>query len=774
MTPLIADRGPESDRTNTTPPGGIANDPFSALRLFGSVQRGPTNLPAQTTTLIDREQELESLRALIDRNGARLITLTGPGGTGKTRLALECASTLTGRFIDGIFIVWLAPIKYAGLVPSTIASTLGVMEKGGQPVEQTLKDFLRGKQVLLILDNFEQVISAANLVSELLSECPRLKMLVTSRAPLRVRGERELGVLPLALPDISRVSTASGLLEYAAVKMFVERAQSISPNFDLTPENFRAVAEICNRLDGLPLALELAAARIRVLSPQHMLLRLRKRLDLLTGGTVDLPARQQTLRNTIAWSYDLLDDECKKLFLRLSVFPGSFSLLAAERICTLPNGRESNTLDLLSRLLERSLVQNQLVGGELRFVMLETIREFAFDSLATTAELSYLQRSFVEYYLSLLEDASANLRGAEQAALLSQLDHEHHNLQVAIRLSIDNRQPSLSLRLGSAMWMFWYIRGHLTEGRFWLEKVLENSESMRTVPRARSLLGAGALAALQNDFNVARSALNEAIALSKDLGDEEGVALALIYLGNIVADQGDPAKGRQLHEESLALFRRLGNNWGAAIVLNTLGVTARILGDYDRATKLHQQSLELFRTQGDKRYTAIVLIDLGFVLERRGQYERAREIVNQALSFFVELGDRVGMAASFLLLGSISRSERNLDASQALLAKSLFISHEMGYKEMIVLCLEEIAGSRCLRGDAQRATRLLASAQVLRQNIGIPVPSVYKIDIDRTVALARSTLGERRFQQEWAKGLSITVEQAITYATSPQDDSKVD
>ncbi len=759
---------PESNRHGTNGYESKIGDPFSSLRLFGTVQRRQSNIPIQTTPLVDREGEFEALRDLVHESNVRLMTLTGPGGTGKTRLALEVASNSKDEFSDGVVFVSLAAVTEANLVPSAIISTLGVMEKAGEPIEDTLMDFFRGKQTLLLLDNFEQVIEAAPFAAQLLHECPELKMIVTSRAPLRVQGEYEFPVLPLAVPDLTQAPTAKELERYASVTLFVQRAQSIRSDFAVTRENAKALAEICTRLDGLPLALELAAARTRVLSLEDLLLRLQKRLELLTDGRRDLPERQQTLSNTIAWSYDLLSEPDKILFRRLSVFGGDFSLEAAEEICMKQETYTKDILDRLSRLVEQSLLLSEHAENGLRFRMLETIREFANESLVSSGESVRTEELFVDYFLSFAEEAASRLMGPKQAGILLRLDREHDNIRAALRLSIEHGNAERSLRLSSALWNFWNIRGYHTEGRVWLSKTLENAGPIHSVARARALTGAGGLAKWQDDFSTASALLNEGLALSRDLGDKEGAAYALNYLANVADDLGNFAEARRLYEESLSLFREIEDNWGVALVLNNLGVGARYQGEYEQATRFHEQSLKLFTELGDKRRVAHSLINLGSVFERTGEYEAAREMFDRSLSLFRELNGKVGIAESCFLLGTVSRKKGDYDEGRKQLAESLIVSSDVGYREIIVNCLEEFAALDSASGQVSHAARLLGAASAMREAMQFPIPPAYLDDKNHNVDLVRSSLGEERFHAEWFLGRTMTVEEAIAYALASE------
>ena len=739
-------------------------DPFATLRLLGIVERIPNNLPAQPTPLVGREQELNTAQELILRDDVRLVTFTGSGGTGKTRLAVELAATVLNNFPSGVFVVFLAPIKEPTFVLPTIASSLGLKEAEGRPIDQTLKEHLRDRRTLLVLDNFEQVLAASSTVSELLRECPELKTLVTSRIPLHIRGEHELPVLPLALPDPKKLLSVEMTLSYPAITLFVQRAQAVRPDFVVTPENASPIAQICVRLDGLPLALELAAAQIRIMLPAVMLQRMKKRLEFLTDGAQDLPPRQRTLRNTIAWSFDLLDPMVKKTFRRVSVFAGSFSAHAAETVCGGPPDPAQDILHCLTKLVEGSLLNRVDAEDEIRFRMLETIREFAFEALAASDEVKSTLERFIEFYLSLSERSEPELRGPKQAAWLTRLDCEHDNLAAALHWSLENNDMNRCLRFCSALWRFWSIRGHLTEGRTWQTRVLSSSNSVNQPMRAKALLGAGALAAIQDDPSTARTLLHESLNLSRKLGDEETTAFAMNSLALVARSQGDFDEGRRFHAESLAILQKLQSKWGIALVLNNLGVGARGQGDFEEARKLHEQSLGLFRELGDKRYVASSLFNLGMILERKRNYAAARGLLNESLALSRELGDKKGIAESLLVLGSVARRQNDREASRNFLAESLRLSFDIGSKQGITSCLEEFAGLACIDGDAKRMTKLLGAAEALRDAMHAPILPAYHADHEHDISVARSALGEEAFAVEWTQGRTLTLEQAITYA----------
>jgi predicted ATPase/class 3 adenylate cyclase len=485
---------------------------FPPLRIL-DVYRN--NLPIQPTPLIGREKEVAEVCERLVRLEVRLVTLTGAGGTGKTRLGLQAAAELTEEFHEGVFFVSLAAIRDPQLVVSAMAGTLGVKEEGGQPLLESLKSYLAERRMLLLVDNFEQVLEAAPMVTELLSSAPNLKVLATSRTPLRLYGEHEYPVPPLALPDPGQLPSVERLTQYEAVRLFVERAQAAKADFSITNESAPAVAEICHRLDGLPLAIELAAARIKLLTVQAMLARLGNRLRLLTGGARDLPERQRTLRSTIEWSYGLLEEGEKVLFARLSAFAGGRTLEAMEAICDAGGDLAVDVLDGLTSLVDKSLLkQEEGAGGEPRFVMLETIHEFAREKLRESGEAEDIRRLHAEYFLALAEEAEPAVEGEQQPAWLDRLEEEHDNIRAALSWSLgQDRDPELALQMGAALGEFWYLRGHFSEARRWLEEALAESGGTPTAAHARSLQRVSWLAFLQGDLDRAEEASEEGLGL---------------------------------------------------------------------------------------------------------------------------------------------------------------------------------------------------------------------------------------------------------------------
>jgi predicted ATPase/class 3 adenylate cyclase len=535
------------------------------------------NLPVQPTSLIGREKELAALLNILQRKEVRLLTLTGPGGTGKTRLGLQIAAELIDGFADGVYFVNLAHLSDPTLVVSTIAKTLGLKETGEQPLHDLLKGYLRDKHLLLLLDNFEQVASAALQVADLLATCPQLKIIVTSRAVLHVRGEQEFPVPPLAVPDPTRVSDLIALSHYEAVELFVSRAQAVKPEFQLSKTNAPTIAEICARLDGLPLAIELAAARIKLLPPQALLARLGRPFAVLTGGPHDAPARHQTLRNTIAWSYNLLEAQEQRLFRQLATFVGGCTLEAIEAVCTVLETSipTIEIVDSVTSLIDKSILQQTEQESEQpRLVMLETIREYGLEALETSGEMEATRQAHALYYLAMAEKAEPELVGPEQAVWLERLEQEHDNLRAALEWSLgpgeNGHRREIALRLGGALRRFWIVYGHWSEGRSFLERALEESKGVSASVQANALITAANLANMQTDNDRAEALAEKSRALYQELEDTQGIALSLRQLAVVAARRGKLTEERMLNEEALALFREVGDKEGGGRRLVTL------------------------------------------------------------------------------------------------------------------------------------------------------------------------------------------------------------
>ncbi|MFQ5874043.1 MAG: tetratricopeptide repeat protein, partial [Dehalococcoidia bacterium] len=731
----------------------------------------PNNLPIPLTRFIGREKELDSAQKRLLNDEVRLLTLTGPGGIGKTRLGLQVAADLLDHFEDGAYFVDLAPLSDPGLVVSTIAQTLGVREAEDQPLFDLLKESLWNRQMLLLLDNFERVVAAAPQVVELLEACPQLKLLVTSREALHVRGEHEFSVPPLGLPepDDRRSLAIERLTQYEAVRLFIERVVAVKPDFEVTRENGPTIAEICARLDGLPLAIELAAARIKLLSPQALLERLGSRLKLLTGGARDLPARQRTLRDTIDWSYDLLDASEKILFERLSVFVGGGTLEAAEVVCSEANGLD--VLDGLASLVDKSLLhqQEEQAEGEPRFLMLETIREYGLECLEASGEAEATRRTHADYYLALAEAVEPELEGPEQGKWLDRLEAEHDNLRAALEWFKQSGEAEAELWLAGAMWGFWYVRGYVSEGRRWLEGALKRGSGASALVRAQALNNAGGLVWRQGDLGRAAELFEESLTLYQELGDKWGIADSLSNLGVIVRQQGDLEQAVELFEESLALDQELGNKQGIAISLLSLGNVVVEQGNYERAAELFEEGLALSRELGDKRDIAASLTNLGGVAVEQGDLGWAAELFEESLALDQELGDKEGIASSLSGLGEVARHQGDLGQAVELFEESLTLYRELGDKRGSTECLEGLAGLTCARGQPERAARLFGAAEALCEAIGAPLSPADRADYDRDVSTVHAGLDEEAFAAAWAEGRAMTLEQAIAYALRKTD-----
>jgi predicted ATPase/class 3 adenylate cyclase/Flp pilus assembly protein TadD len=734
---------------------------FPPLRTLGAYRN---NLPLQPTPLIGREKEVSDVCNLLRGDETHLLTLTGPGGTGKTRLALQAAADLLDDFPDGTYFAQLATLTEGELFSSAVAETLGVRETGEQPLDEGLKDYLRERRLLLVLDNFEQVLGAAPAVTELLAAAPGLKVLATSRAQLGLYGEHVFPVPPLTLPDLKRPISLERLTQYEAVGLFLERARAVKPDFEVTNESAPAIAEICVRLDGLPLAIELAAARIKMLPPKAMLQRLSSRLKLLTGGARDLPERQRTLRGAIEWSHALLDRGEQVLFARLAVFSGGRTLEAIEAICDAKGDLPVDTFDGVSSLLDKSLLrQEEGPGEEPRFVMLETVHEFAREKLQESAEAGEITRTHAQYFLTLAEEAYPELKGANQLEWLDRLEAEHDNMRVALSWALEHKEAEVAIRLGGALWLFWFVRGYNSEGRRWLQEALAIDGRGSSDSRAMALAGVGWLAAHQGDLDRAQEACEEGLQLTANEASEARRCL-LVFLGWVAREREDYGRATQLFEESLALSKQMSDTYWHATSLSNLALVSHYLRDSERATELYEESMDLFRELGDKQSLAYCLNNLGMVVYSQGDLERAAQLTEEGVALVRELGARVDVALGLCNLGWIDLLREDLGRAADHYRESLSLSWDTGLTPLVQSALEGFACLAGARGEAERAVRLWGAAQSLHETKGIPRDDDFFDEADARISVVRSGIGEEQWEQARHKGRVMTLDEAVSYA----------
>ncbi|MCW3052492.1 MAG: transcriptional regulator, LuxR family, partial [Chthonomonadales bacterium] len=688
------------------------------------------NLPRQLTSFIGREKEIEVVKNLLTKTG--LLTLTGSGGCGKTRLSLQVAADMLDQYPDGVWLVELAPLADPDVVPQEVASALKVSEQVGKTFLQTLTDHLKSRRLLLVLDNCEHLLSAcAQLCNALLRACPHLTILASSREGLGISGELSYRVPSLSLPDLKQQVTPESVSRYEAVRLLIERALFHQPGFRVTNQNASALAAVCHRLDGIPLAIELAAARVRSLSVEEINARLDQRFRLLTGGSKTALPRQQTLRALIDWSYGLLTAQEKLLLGRLSVFAEGWTLGAAEQVCA----GESNTgesiedweaLDLLTSLSDKSLVVAETQGQTTRYRLLETVRQYGRERLVDGGEGEQIRIRHRDYFLAMAEDAEPHLAGAEQAHWLTLLEEEHDNLRQALAFCLEEAEGAeAGLRLGAALFRFWLMRNHLSEGRAHLAAVLGRDVKLEQPPaRARALNGAGKLAIEQGDHGAASRSLQASLALFRERGDKQGIALCLKDLARVTMDQGDYHAARVLLEESLAISRELGDRHNIAYCLDYLGFVAYSQMDYDVARSLLEESLTIFRELGDKRSICRCFSNLGSLACDQGDYRAAAALLEENLALFRELGDLRGIASSLDLWASLAHRQQ----------------------------------------QEPRAARLWGAANRLREAIGLPRTPTEQQRYDQETARTRAALGESAFDAAFVEGRAMTWETAIEHA----------
>jgi predicted ATPase/DNA-binding SARP family transcriptional activator/DNA-binding CsgD family transcriptional regulator/Flp pilus assembly protein TadD len=733
----------------------------------GSSNLSRHNLPEPGTSFVGREGEIIEVKRTLATT--RLLTLTGAGGSGKTRLALEVARELAGSYADGVWLIELAPLSEPELVVQEVARTLEVQEQPGLLLLESLLEALGDKETLLLLDNCEHLIDAvARLTMVLLDSCPRVRVLATSRERLGVKGKLTWLVPSLSVPGAQETPTVEQLEGYESVRLFVDRASKRHPGFELTPENARAVAQVCVRLEGIPLAIELAAARIGLLSVEQISDRLGHSPKLLTGGERTADDRHRTLRAALDWSYELLGGHEQAVFWRLSVFAGGFSLEAAEKVGVGGSIGEEDVLELLSMLVDKSLVvaEESWESGA-RFRLLEPIRQYAWEKLKMSGEGEAVGRRHAEFFLALAEEAELELTGPRQVEWLDRLETEHDNLRAALSWSL-GRGIDLGPKIAGALCLFWYTRRYLSEGRTYLEAVAKREVVPATV-RAKALDGLGWIAEPQGDYERARVAYQESLKLYRSSNDKRGVANALGDLGSLALDQGDYEQATSLLEESLRLHRELGSREDVIGILDGLGVLASAKGDREQSISFFGEALALSRGTGNVRMTATSLGNLGITLLVHGDPEQATVLLEESLALFREVGDSSNIAIGLMYSALAALTQGDHERAQSLCEESLGLLQKAEDKQHIADCLEVMAGTAAAQGRAQKAARLWGAAEALRAEIGVPLQPEDRKVLEPYLATAHFDLGEAAWQVMLAEGRAMMPEQAIDYSLSAEE-----
>lgn len=726
----------------------------------------PGNMPVQRTVFIGREREAVALKELLSREDVRIVTLIGPGGIGKTRLALQVVGEISDAFAGGVFFVSLSAASGTEAMIGAIAQAIGLREVPGQSPRETLKEHVRclAEPTLLLLDNFEHLISSGSEIAELLTLSPKLKVVVTSQALLHVYGEHEFPVPPLATPNPTSPLGPETLSRFPAVKLFVERAKAVKGGFTVSKENAAAIAGICARLDGLPLAIELAASRTKLLSPAAMLTRLESSMNLLTGGARDLPVRQQTLRGTVDWSYSLLSPAEQSLFRRLSVFVGGCTLEAAEAVCDTRADLGVNMLDGMASMVDKSLTQQlELAGAETRFQMLSTIREYALERLAESGEEHASRRAHAAYYLVLAEECGEELNTHPE--WLERFDLEQHNFREALEFLIRIDNADWGMRLGSALFHFWEMREHFAEGRTLLGRLL-NLKGVAAQPkmRARLLFYAAILTATQGDFAEGEKLHQGSLEAYRELYDYHGVAVALNALGVGARDRGDLERARSLFQQCVDAWRDLNSSTDAARALSNLANVVRLQGDFERASALYKECLDIFRENGDSSGVAWTLNYLGDLAAESASFSAAGSYYEESLSAFRRLSDGWGMASALCDQARLSTAQSKYQNAERLYAESIRMFQSLGHKRGIARVLECVAVNAAAQSRAEQALQLAGAAAALRQRIGAPLIPAEQSQLERRLEPARKVLTNAAGLQAWSSGWEMSLEEAVNEA----------
>ena len=728
-----------------------------------SLSTHANNLPQEVSSFIGREFEIAQIATLLARG--RALTLTGAGGCGKTRLATHVAANALEAFADGAFRVELAALTEPSLVAQAVASVLDVKEVPGQDLTQTLCKHLAAKQLLLILDNAEHLLSAcARLAESLLRQCPRLVLLTSSREALGIAGETTYRVPSLSTPEPAAGVDPASLATFESVRLFTDRVQLHQPHFAVTPQNARALASICHRLDGIPLALELAASRMRAMSVEELNQRLDHRFRLLTGGARTALPRHQTLRSLIDWSYDLLVPSEQSLLCRLAVFSGGWTVDAAVAVCAESDDDDLVILDRLTSLADKSLVALDERDGVSRYRLLETVRHYAIERLMESEGSAWRHRH-LSHFLALAESAESKLAGPDQQAWLDLLEGEHDNLRAALAWSsaVDTQS---GLRLAGMLFQFWFVRGYISEARSWYTQLLDaDACTAPATVRAKALNCAGVMVMTQCDYAAARTLFEESLALRRALGDRAGITRVLNNLGTVAFEQGDYAKARALHEEVLELRRILGVPRDIAFTLTNLGNVAREFGDFAGARALYEETVSIYRELGERRGIAIALLTLGNVAFDERDLAAARSLYEESVALYRELEDRQGSANALTNLATVVRDQGDPDAGCDLFAQSVALYRQVGDRRGLSHALEGLADVAFALGESIPAARIWGGATRLREVIGAPLPPSERPYHDRCVAAARTAVDDdNRFDAAWQEGSAMALEALVAYA----------